>query len=142
MRQLLFACIFLMVGQFSNASNDLFFLDYPSEAAQFNDLNTLEAYLQVNEGVTYMDLLATESSLISNITNSSHLLGAINEPPLGIPSFVWGCILGWVGILIVYFVSEDKDETKKALYGCLVSTVGAIVVYVIWVVFAAGYYLY
>jgi hypothetical protein len=53
---------------------------------------------------------------------------------LGIPSFAWGACLGVAGIAIVYFVADDRDETKKALIGCAVVEGGLFVVYVIvWV---------
>ncbi len=57
----------------------------------------------------------------------------MQEDVLGIPAFWWGCVLGWVGILIVYLVTEDKEAAKKALWGCLVgSAVGIIFYFVLW----------
>jgi cytochrome c biogenesis protein CcdA len=54
-----------------------------------------------------------------------------SEPPLGIPSFLWGCILGVVGILLVYILTDgDKAETKKALWGMLVWIGVWVVLYV------------
>jgi cytochrome c biogenesis protein CcdA len=54
-----------------------------------------------------------------------------NEPPLGIPSFLWGCILGIVGVLIVYIITDgDKAETKKSLWGFLVAVGVYVVLYV------------
>jgi len=58
-----------------------------------------------------------------------------SQPPLGIPSFLWGFILGVIGILIVYLITENGDETKKALWGCLAFTVLWVVLY--FVLFAS-----
>jgi hypothetical protein len=34
-------------------------------------------------------------------------------------------------MLIVYLVTENKDETKKALWGCLISTAVSVGLYVV-----------
>lgn len=93
------------------------------------ELNELDQFLNENEGVTYAELETTGSELILNVNNSTAPLGMDmeGEPPLGIPSFLWGCILGIVGILLVYILTDgDKSETKKALWGMLV-WVGVII---------------
>jgi len=106
------------------------------------ELNELDEYLNDNEGVTFADLESSGSELILNVDNSSAPLGVDqeNEPPLGIPSFLWGCILGVVGILIVYIITDgDKDETKKALWGMLV-WIGVWVVLYVGVFSAAAWW--
>jgi hypothetical protein len=97
------------------------------------ELNELESFIASNEGITYNDLLTTGSDLIINVDDASAPLGMDQEgdPPLGIPSFLWGCILGIVGILLVYILTDgDKDETKKALWGMLVWVGVWIILYV------------
>ncbi len=92
-----------------------------NEAMQ--ELNVLDEFLNENAGVTYTDLESAESELIIGVENSTAPLGmdSESEPPLGIPSFLWGCILGVIGILLVYLLTDgDKDETRKALWGMLV----------------------
>jgi hypothetical protein len=92
-----------------------------NEAMQ--ELNVLDEFLNENAGVTYTDLESAESELIIGVENSTAPLGmdSESEPPLGIPSFLWGCILGVIGILLVYILTDgDKDETRKALWGMLV----------------------
>jgi len=75
------------------------------------------------------NMLSTRFSNL-NLTGSMMM-----EPALGIPGFWWGCVLGPVGILVVYLVTEnDKPEVKKALYGCLVSTGIWVIFEVIWIV--------
>ena len=97
------------------------------------ELNELDEFLNDNVGITFADLESAESALIVNVENSTAPLGMDqeNEPPLGIPSFLWGCLLGVVGILIVYILTDgDKIETKKALWGMLVWVGISVVLYV------------
>lgn len=101
--------------------------------AEFEKLNKLEEFVAANEGVTIEDVQNTELTqdlkLDTNTTNSV----AVDDLPLGIPAFWWGCVLGLLGVLIVYLVSDkDKDQTKKAFMGCLV---GVGVYLVFWVVY-------
>ena len=104
----------------------------------FAELNELDNYLTSNEGLTYADLQAEGSTLIANISDITAPLGQTQEgeAPLGIPAFWWGCILGWVGLLIVYVVTDkDQVQTKKALNGCLISSgvnVLIVIIYYVW----------
>jgi hypothetical protein len=42
---------------------------------------------------------------------------------LGIPPFLWGCVLGWTGVLLVSLMSDgDKTLVKKTVNGACVST--------------------
>ncbi len=108
-------------------------LDEAALDEAMQELDELDEYLVNNEEVTFADLESVESDLIINLDKSTAPLGmdADSEPPLGIPSFLWGCILGVVGILIVYILTDgDKEETKKALWGMLVWVGVWIVLYV------------
>ena len=85
--------------------------------------------------MTYSALKIEHGNLIEsmNLVSDSSLPSDTKNPVLGIPSFLWGCGLGVVGILVVYIVSdEDKVETKKALWGCLAWTAVVVVADVIW----------
>ncbi|RPI44811.1 MAG: hypothetical protein EHM46_02425 [Bacteroidetes bacterium] len=118
-------------------------LDEVALESAMAELNELESFLSTNEGVTYDDLLTSGSDLILNVDDASAPLGLDQdeEPPLGIPSFLWGCVFGLVGILIVYIVTDgDKDETKKALWGMLV-WVGVFVIFYVafWGTFWSWY---
>ncbi len=98
--------------------------------AEFEKLNKLEEFVAANEGVTIEEVQNTELTqdlkLDTNVTNAV----AAGELPLGIPAFWWGCVLGLLGVLAVYLITDkDKDQTKKALYGCLAWTVLWVVYY-------------
>lgn len=101
----------------------------------FADISTLEQYLQVNEDKTYSDLEMENSSLLSGVSSSTTLplsSSASDELALGIPSFLWGCVFGIVGVLVVYLMTdENKDQTKKAFFGCLAGTVVGTVIYLV-----------
>lgn len=121
-----------------NAS--LFQLDKNQVNAEMNQLTQVENYVASHEGVTLEQLKASNSDIVNglNLTESTSTLSALTDGALGIPSFIWGCVLGWVGILITYLVTQDSDETKKALYGCLVGWVGGFLLYIIFVVVIFG----
>ncbi len=100
---------------------------------EFASLNVLEQTVIDNSFMSLSEMKSNNmlSSEFSNLSLTTMMM----EPALGIPGFWWGCVLGPVGILVVYAVTDnDKDEVKKALYGCLVSAGVWIVWEVIWVV--------
>lgn len=136
---LLTVCTSLFVFLFASANNaDLFTYDVEAVDQELAQLQSLEDYVCVNPGITLTDMQSENNGLLAGMnlnTNTGGFPFLSGEPPLGIPSFLWGCILSWVGILVVYLVTDnDKDETKKALMGCLVNA-GAIIIWeIFWVV--------
>ncbi len=104
----------------------VFVLDLTALDLAFSELNDLEDFLAQNEGVTYADLQATGSNLIANISDITSPMGqgaASDDPLFGIPAFWWGCVLGWVGLLLVFLLTDkDRELTRKAMTGCLIST--------------------
>ena len=101
-------------------------------------LQAIEDYVAANPDMTLSGMQAENNALVSHLNLSSGDFGGIGslsgEPALGIPSFLWGCVFGVVGVAIVYFVSEDSDETKKAFLGCVVSAAAWILFYVLYAV--------
>ncbi len=113
----------------------VFELDINGLNNAMNELHELENFLDLNPGISYKALLESNSTLIKNIGDSSLPLGMAQEgePPLGIPSFLWGCVFGLVGILIVYMITDnDKAQVKKALVGCVFYTVTIAAIYVVY----------
>jgi flagellar capping protein FliD len=124
-----------------NAGNaSLFQFDQNKVNAEMNQLSKVENYVSTHNGVTLEQLKAENNDIVSgvNLTESTSTLSALTEGALGIPSFIWGCVLGWIGILITYLVTQDREETKRALYGCLIGYVGLIVIYLIGYVLILG----
>jgi len=124
-----------IVSSLPDIDESVFILDEETLNQEIQELNALDHYVSTHEGTTYDDLVTSGSDLIANISDEAAPMGMAGpDDPLGMPAFLWGCLLGWVGILIVYLVTDyDRSgQTKKALWGCLVGTG-------VWVVFYALY---
>jgi uncharacterized BrkB/YihY/UPF0761 family membrane protein len=106
-------------------------LDAKNIDAEFEQLNKIEKFVQNNEGTTLDNLKSQNSELLTDIKIEADTASVVasSELPAGIPAFWWGCVLSWVGLILVYVLTDkDSAQTKKALLGCLV---GAAV----WVIF-------
>lgn len=133
---LLTFCIGTFVTMFASANNaDLFSYNADEVNQELVQLQNLEDYVNANPGITLTNLQSDNNDLVANLDLNLNNLGGFalsGEPPLGIPSFLWGCVFAVVGVAVVYFITDqDMDETKKAFLGCVVS--GAV--YVLWWVF-------
>lgn len=135
-----FALLIAVNGLFAGNA-DMFSYDRDQLNNEFADLNMLENYVKVNEGITLTSLMDENHPLISGISfvNPFDLTMPFAEPPLGIPSFWWGCIIGVWGIAVVYFVTQDSEETKQALKGCVIGTLVGVILYFGIYVWALGY---
>lgn len=102
-----------------------FTLDQDALDVALSELIELDNFLAQNEGVLYADMEAEGNVLISDISDISAPLGMApaSDDLLGIPAFWWGCVLGWIGLLLVYILTDqNKEETRSAFNGCLVGT--------------------
>lgn len=135
MKKTIFTFLFTASLSFGFAGNaNLFEVNEQEINAEFAQLDMLEEFVEANDGVTFSEMSA-ENPLVANVSGTADILGISSsfsaEPPLGIPSFLWGFCFTVAGVALVYFVADDRDETKKAFIGCAVS--GGI--YVLWWVF-------
>ena len=135
----------VLCGQVFANDADLFRVNENQIQKDFSQLNQLENYVESHQGVslnevknTNPDALGTLAQDTKNLQGLGSTLSSLGEAPLGIPSFVWGCVLGWIGILVVYLIAEDKEQTKKAFYGCLVGGVAYLVIYFVYVALIVG----
>lgn len=137
---ILFASIMLVVCSTRAIAGDaqLFDLNEDQINAEFTELNELEKFVTEHEGITLSQLRESNNALALKLNLSNKGIAGLmmlEDPPLGIPSFIWGFCLGAVGILITYLVSDDSEETKKSLIGCIVGGATWVVVYLIlWLV--------
>jgi len=108
--------------------------------AAFADVSALDQYLAQNNNKSYTEVSQENATLVSGISTTTTLpfSASSDELVLGIPSFLWGCVFGWVGLLVVYLVLENKVQTKKALTGCVVSTAVSVVLYIVVIAAAAS----
>jgi TRAP-type uncharacterized transport system fused permease subunit len=127
--------LFVLFGVLSTQSfagvGDLFSYDKEKVKGEMEQLTALEEMVSQNQDLTYDDLLASNNPLINNINNDASAMLGINEMPL-VPAFWWGCVLGPVGILLVYLIEEDKDQTMSAFWGCVVGSASYTAFYLVW----------
>ena len=103
---------------FASSAEDFSF----NESEFYSSFETLNEIDQVDENnpLISVDELKNVEGLSMEGLEALDFMNTF-EPPLGIPSFLWGCVLSWVGILVTYLVTDgDKHETKQALIGCVV----------------------
>lgn len=131
----LFLCVFSSYAENSNA--DLL-INTTEVNSELSKLSALEKYLDAHPGSTLDNLKLENNQLVDANLLSSMAMPSGNQA-LGIPSFLWGCAFGVVGLAVVYFVTEDNDETKKALWGCVTSTVAWTALYVFVIAASVGY---
>ena len=114
-------------------TRDMFHLCENSVTDQFQALSELEDFVNQHEGVTLSEMKATENALCVNINSRGikGVMGALTmlsgDLPLGISGFTWGICLGVVGVAIVNFSTDDKEQRKKAATGCCLNT-GVVVI--------------
>ena len=107
----------------SYAIEPVFELNEAELSETFNTLNQIEALISANPELTPEDIKATHSELAENVNfESSAILQTASDMPI-LGSFWWGCILGVIGLVLVYIVTnKDKEQTKSALFGCIIGT--------------------
>jgi len=137
MKKLLVSVFLVLSASFTILANDadLFKLDYKAVQTEFSELNQLASMVTANADLTYSSLQLTNSNLVTSLrlVPESVLPDGTNNPVLGIPSFLWGCAFGVVGMAVVYIVSnQDMVETKKALWGCITWTAVVVVLDIVW----------
>lgn len=123
---------------------DLFNYDASRINQELMQLQSLENYIAANPDISFTELQSEKNSLVTDLNLNTNFNGSCSaqdgEPPLGISPFIWGCCLGWVGILVVYLITEDKAATKKALNGCIVGSLIGCVSYVAYVIILYAIY--
>jgi|AntRauTorckE6833_2_1112554.scaffolds.fasta_scaffold31818_3 hypothetical protein len=109
----------------------------------FDELSSLEEYV-TEKDYTLTDLSVNNAELFSEIKldNRYSAMSTLegSEPPLGLPSFLWGFCCGVPGLAIVYFITDDSEETKKALWGCVAGNALYGVVWLIYYLVLVSYY--
>ena len=79
---------------------DLFKLDYNAVQTEFTQLNQLATMVTSNADLTYTTLKLADGNLVASLrlVPESALPQSDKNPVLGIPSFLWGCAFGVVGM--------------------------------------------
>ena len=121
---LTFIALAMISVSFANQqSSELFNYSQTEVDAELALLNTIEAKVEANPGIDFKAVQSQDAQLLAEANLQPTTANQAANGPLLIPSFIWGCVLSVVGVAIVYFVTDDMGETKKAVLGCLVSTI-------------------
>lgn len=139
MRQLIILLLaFYFMPCLKANENDLFTYDKEKVENALNNLSHIEKIVNENPGVEADDLLKTGAIEENSLSPSISPFSSNGEPPLGIPSFLWGCIFGVAGMIIVVIMTDkDKAEIKQALYGCITAYIAVFAFYAI-IIYGSG----
>jgi hypothetical protein len=116
------ACYTFLVLLFTTgliiADND-FSYDAKQVEKTFSKLDKLEQMHFAQPSASLDEL--TSNSEFEGVSISAGTINMVvrDDAPPVLPAFWWGCILGAIGILIVYLITESREQTTKAVYGCL-----------------------
>lgn len=123
----------LSMGTFAFANSGDFTYDADKVNNSLSTLDALESMHKSSPDASFDELVQDsrfDGVSISKATISTHA----NQGDLPVlPAFWWGCILGALGILIVYLITEDSEQTKSALWGCLVAGGVYVLFWIFWV---------
>ena len=136
--------ILIGVGKSMAGQAGLFSYDAVTIENQMAQLDQLEGYVLDNPGITLGQMATNGNVLASLVSDPNGISGfnLINEKVLGIPSFLWGCVFSWVGVLVVYLIGQDKAETKSAIIGCVVGAVAYSLFYGVYYFAWSGLYVH
>lgn len=91
----------------------------------FDEVNDLVAAIETNDDLSFSDLEANDSELISNVSSSAAIAmtSTMDDTPPFISAFLWGCIFNLAGILIVGITTDfDSEQLTKSAWGCLINS--------------------
>ena len=132
MNKLSLLLVLLSWSSFQVMAGDASHFDF-NEAEMQRSLQKVEAaegYVLAHPGINHESLAQENSALAVNLSAQPVIGATQDQPVLGIPSWIWGFVLSIVGLALIYFITEDQEETQKALWGCVASTVIGVVFFV------------
>lgn len=129
---------------------ELFTYNKARISEELSQLDDLETYVNTYPGITLQQIKSRVNTGFEDLflidEEGMPATDQENNPVLGIPSFLWGCVFGVTGIIIVYLITEDKVETGKAAKGffisAITSTVLTVAIYAIIIIAAESYTFY
>lgn len=104
-------------------ANDEFELKTTDIPAAFQSLSGIEARISGGEDLTISQIEAEYPAFKGNLemNNADATIASDKMPILG--AFWWGCALSVVGLILVYFITDnDRSQVKSALIGCVIGT--------------------
>ncbi len=135
MKKLVLIISLVVAGFLKVSANDADLFTYDKSAVQttLSELSVLESYVVEHPALAIVNVTKTGTVMVNGIELFINpFVNGSEGGPLGIPSFLWGCVFGVAGLLVVYLVTNgDHEQVMKALWGCITITVIGIVVDVI-----------
>jgi len=125
----LIAFILVAISTGAMAHEDVFSYHSKEVKDQLAPLSYLEQLHHENPTKSFDQLVQDNHLDNYNFAETSLYSSSILEPMPAFPAFWWGCLLGFVGIVIVYLVAQDKEEVKRALWGCFTNGLFLVFVY-------------
>jgi hypothetical protein len=126
MKKLILIAALVVAGFFKVSANDVDLFSYDKSAVQtaLSELNVLESYVIEHPALAIVQTSENGTMMVNGIKLYSNPFDNGGGLPLGIPAFLWGCVLDWVGILVVYLVTNnDHEQVRKAIWGCAANAV-------------------
>jgi hypothetical protein len=118
---LTFSLIAVILISANASKSDLFTYDQNAVNTELSQLTTLENYVYNNEGVTYSQVLESNSAMA--ITNMNGLSSAFSLGDMDWGAWAWGFCCWPIGLFTV-ILNKDKDSNSKISYligfGCAV----------------------
>lgn len=143
MKKNLFLILIILLGGMLKASvpgtvpSNPFQDDLSQVDVLFSDMTELEKVVEASHS-TYSELAASNNPLLNSVTSEKDISAFFlygMEPDNGwmpgLPGFLLGFFLGWIGVLIAYVVFEGearKKETRAAWIGCMVVNIIALII--------------
>jgi hypothetical protein len=125
MKKIFLLLIFVSLSAFAFGSDlsNIFQIDEDRLTNELSALSSVEELVKLNN-FTRSDLFSAENLIALSALHPTYGIESVvlsdDGPPLGIPSFFWGFCFGLMGILLVYLITEDQSEARKAVNGCAV----------------------
>lgn len=120
MRKIFFLLMWLVTGLSYAHTADLFRYDARKVEQSLVTANLLDKYVSSHHTDWYAVKNQANFLLRSFVAEDINLFNKGPESLMGIPPFWWGFVLNWVGVLLVYFITDqNKEYATEALYGCI-----------------------
>ncbi len=112
----------LIVPMLASAHNaKLFRYDAHKLSLQLVAVNQLDRYIEAQHATD--GNFNIDTRLWNAYRTQSVLPDGKENKSWGSTSFIMGCLLGVIGVLLVYLITEDGHEVEKALWGMVASYV-------------------
>lgn len=94
-------------------------------SSEFAALDLLEQAVEANPNLDFETVKTSNAHLIEGVAiiHESSVSNAAEPMPF-LGAFWWGCCLSLIGLVLVYFITDnDREQVKSALLGCVIGTI-------------------